>query len=89
MRNQDIGAIYHGFRAGSAVFTSHLLYNSYRRKQKKVSPNGDAVGREHRGGESVLFPGRILLAENHRRSKNFRDGKITNIKSPKSFSLYL
>lgn len=38
-----------------------------------------------RGGESVLFPSRMLLAENHRKAKNFRDGKIMNIKSPISF----
>ena len=47
-RNQDIGAIYHGFRAGSAVFTSHLLYNSHRRKQS-MSPNRGEAGDQGQG----------------------------------------
>ena len=41
--NQDTGTIYQGFRAGSAVFTSHLLYNSHRRKQI-MSPNRGEAG---------------------------------------------
>lgn len=38
--------------------------------------------------EALLFPGRLLLAENLRKSKNFRHGKILDVKSSKSFSLY-